>query len=170
MLTTGTYGEDTRLVPMEKMKGYQFPQPSLTRSPGHYRDWIRACKGGDPACSNFEVAVPFVESMLLGTIALRFPGKLEWDAERDNSPTIATRTGILRRPSARAGHLLRAGFATDRRGSINNPLQTAPWAGAPACIPISNAFLHLLVVLFRFRRQNVGRGTALDQILGIRNE
>ncbi len=82
MLTTGTYGEDTRLVPMEKMKGYQFPQPSLTRSPGHYRDWIRACKGGDPACSNFEVAVPFVEWMLLGTIALRFPGKLEWDAEK----------------------------------------------------------------------------------------
>jgi hypothetical protein len=82
MLTTGTYGEETRLIPVEKMRDYQFPQPVLTRSPGHYRDWIRACKGGDPACSNFNVAVPFVEWMLLGTIALRVPGKLEWDAEK----------------------------------------------------------------------------------------
>ncbi len=82
MITTGTYGEDTRLIPVEKMKDYQFPPPVLTRSPGHYRDWIRACKGGDPACSNFNVAVPFVEWMLLGVVALRVPGKLEWDAAK----------------------------------------------------------------------------------------
>ena len=82
MITTGTYGEETRLIPVEKMRDYQFPQPTLTRSPGHYRDWIRACKGGDPACSNFNVAVPFVEWMLLGVIALRVEGKLEWDAAK----------------------------------------------------------------------------------------
>jgi predicted dehydrogenase len=82
MMTTGTYGEATRLIPVEKMRDYQFPQPSLTRSPGHYRDWIRACKGGDPACSNFNVAVPFVEWMLLGVIALRVDGKLDWDAAK----------------------------------------------------------------------------------------
>ena len=64
------------------LKDYQFPQPTLTRSPGHYRDWIRACKGGDAACSNFNVAVPFVEWMLLGVIALRVEGKLEWDAAK----------------------------------------------------------------------------------------
>jgi hypothetical protein len=80
MITTGTYGEETRLIPVEKMRDYQFPQPLLTRSPGHYHDWIRACKGGDPACSNFNVAVPFVEWMLLGAISLRVTGKLEWDA------------------------------------------------------------------------------------------
>jgi hypothetical protein len=82
IITTGTYGEETRLIPVEKMRDYQFPQPVLTRSPGHYRDWIRACKGGDPACSNFNVAVPFVEWMLLGVIALRVEGKLEWDAAK----------------------------------------------------------------------------------------
>jgi predicted dehydrogenase len=79
ILTTGTYGEQTRLLPVEKMRDYKFPAPFLTRSPGHYRDWIRACKGGDPACSNFNVASPFVEWMLLGVIALRVEGKLEWD-------------------------------------------------------------------------------------------
>jgi len=79
ILTTGTYGENTRLIPVEKMADYKMPAELLTRSPGHYRDWIRACKGGDPSCSNFNVAVPFVEWMLLGVIALRMEGKIEWD-------------------------------------------------------------------------------------------
>ena len=82
MLTTGTYGDMTRLIPVEKMKDYRMPPPLLTRSPGHMRDFIRACKGGDPACSNFDVAAPFVEWMLLGVIALRHEGKLEYDPER----------------------------------------------------------------------------------------
>jgi len=79
MLTTGTYGDVTRLIPIEKMRDYRMPAPLLTRSPGHVRDFIRACKGGDPACSNFDVAAPFVEWMLLGVIALRYEGKLEYD-------------------------------------------------------------------------------------------
>jgi hypothetical protein len=82
MLTTGTYGADTRLIPVAQMADYEFPPKLLTRSPGHYQDWIRACKGGDPACSNFDVAAPFVEWMLLGVIALRVEGKLEWDGAR----------------------------------------------------------------------------------------
>lgn len=82
MVTTGCYGERTRLVPAAKMKEYKLPPPLLTRSPGHYRDWIRACKGGEPACSNFAVAGPFVQWMLLGVIAMRFEGKLEWDAQK----------------------------------------------------------------------------------------
>jgi predicted dehydrogenase len=82
MLTTGTYGDVTRLIPVEKMKDYRMPSPLLTRSPGHMRDFIRACKGGDPACSNFNVSAPFVEWMLLGVIALRHEGKLEYDPEK----------------------------------------------------------------------------------------
>jgi predicted dehydrogenase len=82
MVTTGCYGERTRLVPAAKMKDYRLPPPLLTRSPGHYRDWIRACKGGDPACSNFSVAGPFVQWMLLGVIAMKFEGKLQWDAQK----------------------------------------------------------------------------------------
>jgi len=76
---SATYAEDARLIPVEKMRDYKFPPELLTRSPGHYRDWIRACKGGEPACSNFNVAAPFVEWMLLGVIALRVEGKIEYD-------------------------------------------------------------------------------------------
>ena len=82
MLTTGTYGDVTRLLPVEKMKDYHMPAPLLTRSPGHMRDFIRAAKGGDPACSNFDVSAPFVEWMLLGVIALRHEGKLEYDPDK----------------------------------------------------------------------------------------
>jgi len=82
MMTTGCYGERTRLVPAAKMKEYKLPAPLLTRSPGHYRDWIRASKGGDPACSDFSVAGPFVQWMLLGVIAMRFEGRLDWDAQK----------------------------------------------------------------------------------------
>jgi predicted dehydrogenase len=80
MVTTGCYGERTRLAPAAKMQDYKPPPQLLTRSPGHYRDWIRACKGGDPACSDFSVAGPFVQWMLLGVIAMKFEGKLNWDA------------------------------------------------------------------------------------------
>jgi hypothetical protein len=81
MITTGTYGECTRLLPVEKMKDYEFPPEFLPRSPGHYRDWIRAAKGGTPACSNFSVSAPFTEWIALGAIATKLNCRLEWDAE-----------------------------------------------------------------------------------------
>jgi predicted dehydrogenase len=80
MITTGTYGEWTRLVPVEKMRDYEFPPEFLPRSPGHYRDWIRACKGGAPACSNFSVAAPFTEWITLGALAIKLNTRLEWNA------------------------------------------------------------------------------------------
>ncbi|MGD0774429.1 MAG: Gfo/Idh/MocA family oxidoreductase [Candidatus Solibacter sp.] len=82
MVTTGCYGERTRLMPDARMKDYKLPPPMLTRSPGHYADWIRACKGGEPSCSNFSVAAPFVQWMQLGVISMKVEGKLEWDAAK----------------------------------------------------------------------------------------
>jgi hypothetical protein len=102
MLTTGTYGEVTRLIPVEKMENYRMPQPLLPRSPGHMRDFIRACKGGEPACSNFEIAAPFVEWMLLGVIALRYEGKLEYDPEKIRVTNNAEASKLLK-PYIRKG-------------------------------------------------------------------
>jgi predicted dehydrogenase len=77
---TSGRGEKVSLIPESKMKDYQKPQPVLKRSPGHFQDWIRACKGGDAACSNFSIAGPYAEWMLLGAISWRFPNeKLLWD-------------------------------------------------------------------------------------------
>lgn len=101
-LTTGTYGEVTRLLPLEKMMDYKMPAPLLTRSPGHMRDFIRACKGGDAACSNFEVSAPFVEWMLLGVIALRHEGKLEYDPDKMRITNNAEANKLLK-PTFRKG-------------------------------------------------------------------
>jgi hypothetical protein len=102
MLTTGTYGEDTRLLPVDRMREYKMPAPLLTRSPGHYRDWIRAAKGGEAACSNFNVASPFVEWMLLGVIALRVEGKVEYDPVRMRITSHPEANAWLK-PSVRKG-------------------------------------------------------------------
>jgi predicted dehydrogenase len=82
ILTVGEYGERPRLLPAARMKDYKLPRKALTRSPGHFRNWLHACRGGEPACSNFDVAGPFTEWILLGVIALRFDGKLDWDARK----------------------------------------------------------------------------------------
>jgi hypothetical protein len=80
-MATVQRGEGVWLLPAAKWAEYRLPAPILPRSPGHYRDWIRACKGGDPACSNFSVAGPYAEWVTLGAIAYRFEGKLEYDAK-----------------------------------------------------------------------------------------
>jgi hypothetical protein len=88
-MTTDTYGASVRLLPLARHEAYKLPPQSLTRSPGHHRDWIRACKGGDPACSNFNVAGPFAEWIAMAVIAVRVDGKLEWDSAKmrfTNSP------------------------------------------------------------------------------------
>jgi hypothetical protein len=102
MLTTGTYGEWTRLLPVEKMRDYEFPSEFLPRSPGHYRDWIRACKGGAPACSNFDVSAPFTEWIGLGALAIRLNTKLEWDAENMRITNNAAANELLK-PAIRPG-------------------------------------------------------------------
>lgn len=81
ILATVERGEGVHLLPAERWREYVLPPPLLTRSPGHMLDWIRACKGGDPSCSDFSITAPFVEWMTLGVIAFRVPGKLEWDSQ-----------------------------------------------------------------------------------------
>ena len=83
-ITTGCYGGETRLLPEELNNDYTRPDPYIPRSPGndHHRDWLRACKGGPEACSNFKYSGPFTEVVLLGNLSLRVPGKLLWNQER----------------------------------------------------------------------------------------
>jgi len=85
-IMAGCYGESPRLVPESDMKKYKRPKRYLERIPGgadgHEQDWIRACKGGKPASSNFEYSGPLSETVLMGNLAVRFPGReLLWNGE-----------------------------------------------------------------------------------------
>jgi predicted dehydrogenase len=78
----GTYGENPHLLPESSMADYQRPAQTIPRVPDNdtFKDFIRACKGGPPACSNFDVSAPFTETVILGNLALRVGKKIEWDS------------------------------------------------------------------------------------------
>jgi predicted dehydrogenase len=80
-----TYSESPRLIPESAMTAFtQRPPKTLPRVPGgrdgHEKNWLDAIRQKGQAVSNFDYAAPFTESVLLGNVALRFPGmRLMWD-------------------------------------------------------------------------------------------
>ena len=81
-LMCSVYGNNPRLIPESRMKGYKRPKKTIPRSPGIHEEWIEACKGGKPTTSNFDYASALTETMLLGNIAIRLSDKntkLYWD-------------------------------------------------------------------------------------------
>ena len=52
----------------------------LSRSPGHYQEWIDACRGGAPTGSDFVTHSGLLTKIpLLGNVAMYFGNKLQWD-------------------------------------------------------------------------------------------
>lgn len=69
-----------RLFPESRMEHYRRPPKTLPRSPGHYHEWVAACRGGPPAGSNFvDHAGGLTEACLLGNVAVRAQRRLRWD-------------------------------------------------------------------------------------------
>jgi predicted dehydrogenase len=81
LLVEGWGGERPRLIPKSSMDAFEPPLQTLPRSMGHHAEWIAACKGGEPARSNFDFAGSLTEAVLLGTVAVRTRKHLEWDAQ-----------------------------------------------------------------------------------------
>lgn len=73
------------LLPEEQFADFQPPEPFIPDSPGFHREWIQACKGGEPASCSFDYSGPLAETVLLGNVAYR-GGAFEWD-----SKTLTTR-------------------------------------------------------------------------------
>ncbi|MDQ1255962.1 MAG: hypothetical protein QG656_557 [Candidatus Hydrogenedentes bacterium] len=95
-LLCGCYGESPRLIPETAMKAYTQAPQSLPRSIGHYEEWVRACKGGEPAGSNFDYSGPLTEIVLLGIAAIRANTRLEWDAGKIEFPNAPDANRFLR--------------------------------------------------------------------------
>ncbi len=90
-LGTSGRGEGVGLLPGSRWAEYKLPPAYLQRSPGastgdngsaHARDWVRACKGGAPACSNFSIGGPYTEWLVMGAVATHYEGKLLWDNDK----------------------------------------------------------------------------------------
>lgn len=83
-LMCGCYGRNPQLIPESRMQAFAAPVQTLDRIPGgqdgHEQDWVRSCKGGAPASSNFEFSGPLSEMVLMGNLAVRYPNRrLLWN-------------------------------------------------------------------------------------------
>jgi predicted dehydrogenase len=83
----GSHGAgNLRLLPKKLADDYRQPPQKLTRVPemkgAHEQDWVRACKDGHPASSNFDYGGPLTEMVMLGVLAMRVKDrKLLWNGE-----------------------------------------------------------------------------------------
>ena len=71
----------TREAWREFNRGADIPEkyPRLKQK-GPFAEWVAAIKGDLPECgSNFDYAAPMTETALIGVLAQRFGGRIEWD-------------------------------------------------------------------------------------------
>lgn len=88
-----------------------FPEVKPIESPGHFEEWVRAIKGGEPATSNFATySGGLTETILLGNLAVWAAAsgkgnKVEWDAKNLRSPNMPELDAIIK-PKYRPGYTL----------------------------------------------------------------
>ena len=83
------------LLPREKFKHLE--QPAL-HGPSHYHRFVDACLGGEPTESHFMQTGPMAEAIILGTVAIRWPGEvLKWDSQNLRIPNHPEAGRLLRR-------------------------------------------------------------------------
>ncbi len=82
IMMIGPFGDGCRMVPEEAHRAFPKPPATLPRIKGtHQDDFFRACRGGAPACANFDYSAPLAEIILLGDIAIHagVGRRVEWD-------------------------------------------------------------------------------------------
>jgi predicted dehydrogenase len=99
IITCAGWSGMPRLLPLELHREYKRPTKTLPRvEGGHHADWLQACKGGRPACSNFAYAARLCELVLLGSVALRARKLLKWDGPGMKATNAPEADPYLREP------------------------------------------------------------------------
>ena len=111
ILGTSPGGRDA-VYPASLRDGRRREPRHLPPSPGHYQEWVDACRGGPAAGSNFDWAGPLTEAVLLGNVALRpelreplTKQRLTWDPAAMRFAELPEAAAFLRR-EYRAGWTL----------------------------------------------------------------
>lgn len=86
------------LLPEAKFKDFKAPEPWISPSPGHHREWLRGCKTGAPTLCNFDYSGKLIEHNLLGTAAFRVGKKLVWDPKAISATNCPEADRYIRRP------------------------------------------------------------------------
>lgn len=90
------------LLPRAAFADLPPPAPSLPRPRGHHQEWVDACLGAGAALSPFAYASVLTEALLVGNLALRSGGTIEWDAAAMRATNTAAADPFIR-PGIRAG-------------------------------------------------------------------
>ena len=85
------------LLPEKQFADFVAPPPTLRRSPGHYAEWIAACKTGSPTSANFEYGGWLTEANHLGNVAFRTAKKLTWNPDAMTATNAPEADRFLRR-------------------------------------------------------------------------
>jgi predicted dehydrogenase len=87
-----------RLLPEDRFRDFQPPKPTIARSPGHHREWLqKILKNDRDTTCNFDYSGALTEKVLLGNVAYRAGGKLEYDAKTGRVTNNANAAQFLRR-------------------------------------------------------------------------
>jgi predicted dehydrogenase len=94
----GSHGAgEATIYPRTYGESVNDPKKIIPRVEEHHLDFIRACKEGKPAGSNFEYGGPLTEVALLGVIATVFDReKLLWDGEKMRFTNNDSANNLLR--------------------------------------------------------------------------
>ena len=86
-------------MPDEKMKEYKKPPQTIPRIAGEnpYQNWVDACKGGTPACSNFDYSGPLTEMVQFGNLTVTSGKKLHWDNKKGEVTNVKNPKEIVSR-------------------------------------------------------------------------
>jgi predicted dehydrogenase len=69
-----------RLYPVAQFKDYPMPEAKTVH---HWTEWAEACVGIGKPSANFDYAGPLTETVLLGSVAVRFPKfTLQWNSDK----------------------------------------------------------------------------------------
>ncbi len=100
----GTHGDTLRIVPEARMQELAPSLPKVTSVfSDHVTNFILACQGKEESRSPFSVSGPLTQVFLLGVIAQRLGGRLEFDPVRRVFTNNAEATALLAGPPPRAG-------------------------------------------------------------------
>ena len=88
-----------QLFPRERFYNYDLPQLDDVN---HYTAWVDACLGDGRTTSPFSYAGPLAEAVLLGAVAIRFPGqRLQWNSRTVRFTNHGGATCYLTKPHRR---------------------------------------------------------------------
>ncbi|MDB5348841.1 MAG: hypothetical protein JWN86_88 [Planctomycetota bacterium] len=83
------------LLPADKFTDYKRPTPG---GDDHYLQFVEACRGNGKTSAPFSYAGPMTESILLGTLATRFPmTTLDWNAADMKVTNVAEANAFVRK-------------------------------------------------------------------------